>query len=99
MICGLPVLSAGIGLQPGYLWEPVEQALRAVVLDTFGFRQRCLGQDLVLGELLAVMQGVPGVAYVDVDMLDALSQAEVVAAIAALNQQSARTGKKGALAR
>jgi hypothetical protein len=80
----LPVLSAGIGLQPGYLWEPVERALRAVVLGTFGFRQRSLGQDLVLGEVLTVMQDVPGVAYVDVDTLDALSQADVLAAITAL---------------
>jgi hypothetical protein len=80
----LPVLSAGIGLQPGYLWEAVERALRAVVLGTFGFRQRSLGQDLVLGEVLTVMQDVPGVAYVDVDTLDALSQADVLAAITAL---------------
>jgi hypothetical protein len=87
----MPVLSAGVGLQPGTLWEGVERKLRAAVLDAFGFRRRALGQDLLLGELLAVMQGVPGVAYVDVDTLDALSQAEVLAAIAALSPAGSAT--------
>ena len=51
----------------------------------------------MLGELLAVMQGVPGVAYVDVDTLDVLSQADVLAAITALSQNTAQTGEEAAV--
>lgn len=80
----LVVLAARVRLCPDYVWEPVEARLRAALLDGFGFRKRALGQDLLLGEVLAVMQAVRGVAYVDVDTLDALDQATVQAAVPVL---------------
>ncbi len=80
----LVVLAARVQLCPDYVWEPVEAKLRAALLDGLGFRKRALGQDLLLGEVLAVMQAVRGVAYVDVDTLDALGQATVQAAVPVL---------------
>jgi predicted phage baseplate assembly protein len=61
------VLSAKIKLARLYQWEPVVQQVRAAVLDRFGFARRALGQPALLSELISVMQGVPGVAYIDVD--------------------------------
>jgi len=65
----LIVISANIRILPDYRWEPVVTKVRAVLLDTFSFERRELGQDVLLSEVISVMQAVPGVAYVDVDTL------------------------------
>jgi hypothetical protein len=61
------VLSAKIRLQPDYLWDPVAQAVRDAVFDKFGFRKRALGQPALLCEIIACIQAIEGVAWVDVD--------------------------------
>ncbi len=61
------VISANIKIKTDYLWEPVVTELRTTLLETFGFEQRELGQDVVLSEVISVMQAVPGVEYVDID--------------------------------
>jgi hypothetical protein len=61
------VISAKVQIKPDYQWEPVVAELRTALLDSFGFENRELGQDVVLSEVISVMQTVPGVAYVDVD--------------------------------
>lgn len=61
------VLSANIQLLPDYHWEPVASAVRAQLLDQFGFQRRRLGQPALRCEIVAVIQAVAGVAYVDVD--------------------------------
>jgi hypothetical protein len=53
---------------PHHSWDRVEPAARAALLDAFSFRRRELGQDVYLSEAVAVMQSVPGVDYVDVDV-------------------------------
>jgi Baseplate J-like protein len=68
------VLSAGVKLLPDYVWEPVATALRARILDAFGFGKRALGQPALLCEVLSVMQAVPGVAYVDVDAFGGVTE-------------------------
>lgn len=68
------VLSAGIRLLPDFQWEPVVGQVRSVLLDAFGFGARKLGQDLLLSEVVSVIQSVHGVAYVDVDGLDAVPE-------------------------
>jgi hypothetical protein len=68
------VLSAGVKLLPDYVWEPVATALRARILDAFGFGKRALGQPALRCELLSVMQGVPGVAYVDIDAFGGVTE-------------------------
>ena len=63
------VLSARVRVHPDYLWELVEPQVRAALLDAFGFANRLLGQGLARSELISAIQHVPGVSYVDVDVL------------------------------
>ena len=62
------LLSAGVRILPDYPWERVVAAVRAALLDRFGFERRLLGQAVALSEVIAVMNAVPGVDYVDVDV-------------------------------
>lgn len=68
------VLQAGVALQPDHVWETVAAAVRATLLARFGFGQRALGQHARLAEVISVMQGVRGVAYVDVDAFGAVPE-------------------------
>jgi len=77
------VLSAGVKLLPDYLWEPVAIAIRARLLDAFGFAKRALGQPALHCEVLAVIQGVPGVAYVDLDAFGGVSEQTIDASTGA----------------
>ncbi len=61
------VLVARVQVETDHAWETVEPRVRQSLLQAFSFDRRELGQDVVLGEVLAVMHRVPGVAYVDVD--------------------------------
>lgn len=63
----LLVISAKLRILPKYQWEPVATAVRTRLLDTFSFERRELGQDVLLSEVIATIQSVSGVAYVDVD--------------------------------
>ena len=73
------VVAAGVQLLPDYLWESVEPALRSAMLHHFGVESRGLGQDVLRAEVLSVMQSVRGVARVDLDVLAALSPADLAA--------------------
>ena len=68
------VVSAGVRILPDYLWEAVEPQIRAVLLDRFSFARRDLGQDALLSDLITTIQQVAGVAYVDVDLFDAIPE-------------------------
>jgi predicted phage baseplate assembly protein len=68
------VLSATIELAPDQQWEPVVQRVRAAVYDAFGFARRALGQPLLLCEVIALIQDVPGVSWVDVDTFGGLPE-------------------------
>ena len=72
-------VSAKVGLAPDHAWESVEPVLRAAVLDAFGFERRALAQSVYLSEIVACMQAVRGVAWVDVDALGALDEAALLA--------------------
>jgi len=61
------VLAANVRLLPDYQWEPVATAVRESLLDRFGFQKRALGQPALVCEIIAAIQQVEGVAYVDVD--------------------------------
>lgn len=63
------IISANIRLSPDYLWEQVVTQVRAALLTHFSFEARELGQDVLLGEVISTIQAVPGVEYVDVDLL------------------------------
>jgi predicted phage baseplate assembly protein len=73
----LPVISAGVHLQPDYAWEFVEPQIRAALLRLLSFEYRELGQDITSSEVIATIQGVPGVHYTDLDVLDSVDQARL----------------------
>jgi hypothetical protein len=77
-------ISAKVRLLPDYQWEFVEPKIRGALLDKFSFAQRELGQDALPSEALNVMQGVAGVAYVDLDTFDALDEDVSAAKLATL---------------
>ncbi|HEX6899520.1 MAG TPA: putative baseplate assembly protein [Thermoanaerobaculia bacterium] len=62
------VVEAEVKVLPDYLWEKVEAKIRAAMLETFGFDRRDLAQSARRSEAFRVMQGVPGVDYVDINV-------------------------------
>ncbi|MFO1339070.1 MAG: putative baseplate assembly protein [Burkholderiaceae bacterium] len=92
------VLSAKVAVLPDHRWETVATAVRAELLRRFGFGQRALGQGVCTAELIGAIQGVRGVAWVDIDAFGAVpeklagkdgtrqlvTQAQVSAAVARL---------------
>jgi predicted phage baseplate assembly protein len=70
----LLIIAARVRLLSDYLWETVEPQIRTSLLDTFSFSRRELGQDVVSSQVIQTIQGVPGVAYVDLDVLDAVAE-------------------------
>ncbi|HEV3050686.1 MAG TPA: putative baseplate assembly protein, partial [Longimicrobium sp.] len=69
-------LAARVRVHPDHLWTRVEPALRAALLLELGFDRRELGEDVLLSRVVSVMQAVPGVEYVDVDLLDGISESQ-----------------------
>ncbi|MGB7923288.1 MAG: putative baseplate assembly protein [Pyrinomonadaceae bacterium] len=70
----LLVVSAKVRIHPDYIFEAVEPQIRQALRDRFSFNRRELGQDVVLSEVVATMQAVEGVVYVDVDLLDSIKE-------------------------
>ncbi|HWW61974.1 MAG TPA: putative baseplate assembly protein [Thermoanaerobaculia bacterium] len=70
--------SANIRVHPDYLWTSVAPAIRAKLLDVFSYDRRELGQPLFPAEVVAAIQSVPGVTYVDLDALGAIAQDDVI---------------------
>ena len=68
----LLVMSAGIKVGAAYSYDLVEPAVRAAALDAGGFAAHGLGQTVYLSEIIAAMQAVPGVDYVNVNLFTAL---------------------------
>lgn len=60
---------AGLGIDPRHEAPRVLAAARDRVLQAFGFAARAFGQPVHGGEVLAVLQGVDGVQWVDLDAL------------------------------
>jgi Baseplate J-like protein len=67
------VVHADVRVGAAYLWELVEPKIRAAMLEQFSFEARELGQQLVSSEVLSVIQGVPGVEYVDLEAIGYVS--------------------------
>ena len=71
------VIVANVHILPDYLWESVEPKIRTALFDTFSFERRELGQSVFLSEVISVIQAVKGVLFVDVDILDSISETEI----------------------
>ncbi len=61
--------SARVRVGPDYLWPLVAPKIRAALLDTFSYDRRGFGQPVYAAEVIATIQSVPGVVYVDLDEL------------------------------
>ena len=70
------VVIANIRIHPDYLWDKVAADIRTALLDTFSFEKRDLGQDVFSSEIIATIQQIQGVSYVDVDLLESISETE-----------------------
>ncbi|BAZ11847.1 hypothetical protein NIES4071_36730 [Calothrix sp. NIES-4071] len=70
------IISAKVKILPDYQWEAVEPQIRQTLLDTFSFEHRELGQDITLSEVISTIQKVAGVDFVDLDILDTVSETE-----------------------
>jgi Baseplate J-like protein len=70
------IISARVRILPDYQWESVGLKIKAALFDTFSFERRKLGQDVELSEVISTIQQVVGVDYVDVDILDSVSETE-----------------------
>lgn len=70
----LLVISAKVALLPDYAFEFVEPKIRGTLLTHFGFDQRDLGQAAFLSEAVAVIQGIEGVAHVEIRHFDSIPE-------------------------
>lgn len=70
----LLVIAARIRIDGDRLWDDVRPRVEAALWDHFGFEARQLGQDAYAAEAMAVMRGVAGVDYVDLDLFTAVSE-------------------------
>jgi hypothetical protein len=71
------VMSVNVRVSADYAWEFVEPRVRAALVSAFGFDAVGLADDLYLSHALQVVQGVPGVDYVDVDVFDVISEEDL----------------------
>jgi hypothetical protein len=74
------VVQARVRVLPDFSFELIEPKLRRAMLEAFGFERRALAQDVLQAEVLSVLQGVPGVAYVDLDVLAAVGEEDLASA-------------------
>jgi predicted phage baseplate assembly protein len=65
----LAVIQADVAVEADRLWVDIEPQVRSALYETFGFARREIGQTLYVSEVLATLQTVPGVLYVDLRIL------------------------------
>jgi predicted phage baseplate assembly protein len=82
------ILVARIRVLPDYLWDFVEPKIRATLLSNFSFEQRELGQSIPLSEVTSVIQKIPGVDFVDVDIFDSISETQARSFVSSSTEKS-----------
>ena len=80
----LIVLAAGVYVQPGYQWTDVSAAARAALQSAYSYESRSLGQAVVLSDIVATIQAVPGVDYAVVTALTVMALTDPDATVTAL---------------
>jgi len=95
----LLVLDAVVGFSPDYQWETVERQVRSTLLDKFGFERRQLGQDVTSSEVISAIHGVAGVDYVDLNAMDAITEALVLTPDKLTERMAALAASGGPVAR
>jgi hypothetical protein len=67
------LVQASLALNPGADRESTEISLRARLEEAFCFANRGLARPVYRSELIAILQGTPGISYVDVDVFGGIS--------------------------
>lgn len=62
-------ITAKLAIAPGYAFVDVEPLVRAHLLDALGYARQDIGQGIPPSRIAALIQAVPGVAFVDLDEL------------------------------
>jgi hypothetical protein len=62
-------VAANVRVLPDRIWEDVAARIEASLRERFGFARRALGEDVARSEVIAAIQSVDGVDYVDLDVL------------------------------
>lgn len=70
----LLVVAARVHTLRDYRWDTVVPQLRSALWSRFGFGERRLVQDAYAAEVIAILQGVPGVDYVDLEIFTGISE-------------------------
>jgi predicted phage baseplate assembly protein len=80
----LIVLAAGVHIQPGYQWTDVSAAVRTALQAAYSYDNRSLGQAVVLSDIVATIQAVPGVDYAIVTALTVMALTDPDTTVTAL---------------
>jgi hypothetical protein len=70
--------TARVRVHPDYLWSSVGPKIQAALLDRLSYDRRDFGQVVFPAEIVAAIQNVEGVAFVDLDTLGAIEQAQLL---------------------
>lgn len=62
-------IAGGVKVKPDFLTDLVFTAVKETLTEAFSFSARSFGQGVTLSEVIAQIQGVPGVDYIDLDLL------------------------------
>lgn len=81
----LIVLTASVHIAPGYQWTDVSAAVSAALLSAYSYDSRSLGQTVVLSDIVATIQAVPGVDYAIVTGLSVMALSDPASTVNALN--------------
>jgi hypothetical protein len=80
------IVSADVLIHPDYQWEAVYAQIRKAVYDVFSFDRRDFGQPAYLSDVYRIIQQIPGVAVVDVNVFDAVDSAAPIPDLATLGE-------------
>ena len=69
----LIVIQASVAVLPDYEFTVVASKIKSELLSRFSFNNRDLGQQVLESEIVSTMQNIEGVTYVDLDVLDIVS--------------------------
>jgi hypothetical protein len=70
----LLIIVARIAIDSRTPWPIVEAAVRQGLLESFGLRRSNFGRSIYRGDVIATIQSIPGVVYVDLDAFSAVSE-------------------------
>ncbi|HEU4886813.1 MAG TPA: putative baseplate assembly protein [Thermoanaerobaculia bacterium] len=70
--------SAQVRVHPDYLWANVAPKIRAKLLEVFSYDRREFAQVIFPAEVIAAIQNIEGVAYVDLDTLGSIEQSQII---------------------